>query len=86
MAQARGVILQKCTEAGVGVKSFSPTRIKKCLTGNGRASKQQMQKTIQTVLSLPEIPEPDDVADAIATALCCANELQTTYETRATDK
>ena len=86
MAQARGVILQKCTEAGVGVRSFSPTRIKKGLTGNGRASKQQMQKTIQTVLSLPELPEPDDVADAIATALCCANELQTTYETRATDK
>ena len=86
MAQARGVILQKCTEVGVGVRSFSPTRIKKGLTGNGRASKQQMQKTIQTVLSLPEIPEPDDVADAIATALCCANELQTTYETRATNK
>ncbi len=86
MAQARGVILQKCTEVGVGVRSFSPTRIKKGLTGNGRASKQQMQKTIQTVLSLPELPEPDDVADAIATALCCANELQTTYETRATDK
>ena len=75
MAHARGVILQKCTAAGVKIRSFSATRIKKSLTGNGRASKEQVQKTIQTILSLPRIPEPSDVADAIAAALCCANEL-----------
>ena len=73
MGHARGVILQKCAEAGVKVKSFSATRIKKSITGNGRASKEQMQRTIQTLLSLPELPEPHDVADAIAAALCCAN-------------
>jgi crossover junction endodeoxyribonuclease RuvC len=75
MGHARGVILQKVAEAGIKVKSFSATRIKKSITGNGRASKEQMQRTIQTVLSLPEMPEPADVADAIATALCCANEM-----------
>jgi crossover junction endodeoxyribonuclease RuvC len=76
MGHARGVILQKCAEAGVEVKSFSATRIKKSLTGNGRASKEQVQRMIQTVLSLPELPEPSDVADAIATALCCANSVK----------
>ena len=73
MGHARGVILQKCAGAGVEVRSFSATRIKKSITGNGRASKEQMQRTIQTLLCLPELPEPHDVADAIAAALCCAN-------------
>jgi crossover junction endodeoxyribonuclease RuvC len=75
MGHARGVILQKCADASLEVRSFSATRIKKSITGNGRASKQQMQKTIQTLLSLPSLPEPSDVADAIAAALCCANSL-----------
>ncbi len=73
MGHARGVILQRCAQAAIEVRSFSATRIKKSLTGNGRASKEQVQKTIQTILSLPQIPEPNDVADAIAAAMCCAN-------------
>jgi crossover junction endodeoxyribonuclease RuvC len=76
MGHARGVILQKCAEASVEVRSFSATRIKKSITGNGRASKEQVQRTIQTVLMLPELPEPNDVADAIAAALCCANSVK----------
>lgn len=74
MGHARGVILQKAAEAGASVKSFAATRIKKSLTGNGRASKSQMQRAIQTILELPDVPEPPDVADAIAIALCCASE------------
>lgn len=76
MGHARGVILQSCAAAGIEVKSFSATRIKKSLTGNGRASKEQVQRTIQTILRLPRLPEPPDVADAIAAALCCANTKQ----------
>jgi crossover junction endodeoxyribonuclease RuvC len=68
MGHARGVILQKCAEAAVEVKSFSATRIKKTITGNGRASKQQIQRTIQTLLSLAKTPEPSDVARIIAEA------------------
>jgi crossover junction endodeoxyribonuclease RuvC len=75
MGHARGVILQKCAQAAIEVRSFSATRIKKSITGNGRASKEQVQKTIQTIMSLPQIPEPNDVADAIAAALCCANSI-----------
>jgi crossover junction endodeoxyribonuclease RuvC len=75
MGHARGVILQRCAQAAIEVRSFSATRIKKSITGNGRASKEQIQRTIQTILSLPEIPEPNDVADAIAAALCCGNSI-----------
>jgi crossover junction endodeoxyribonuclease RuvC len=76
MGHARGVILQKCAQAAIEVRSFSATRIKKSITGNGRASKEQVQRTIQTILSLAELPEPSDVADAIAAALCCANSMR----------
>ena len=76
MGHARGVILQKAAEAGASVKGFAATRIKKSLTGNGRATKSQMQRAIQTLLALPDVPEPPDVADAIAIALCCATEKQ----------
>lgn len=76
MGHARGVILQKSAATGVEVKSFSATRIKKSLTGNGRASKEQVQRTMQTILGLPEAPKPPDVADAMAAALCCANSIQ----------
>ena len=73
MGHARGVILQKGAAAGLEVKSFSATRIKKSLTGSGRASKEQVQRTMQTILALPDVPKPNDVADAMAVALCCAN-------------
>ena len=76
MAHARGVIQQKCAEVSIEVRSFSATRIKKSTTGNGRASKEQVQRAVQTILSLSELPEPNDVADAIAVTLCCADSLR----------
>jgi crossover junction endodeoxyribonuclease RuvC len=80
MGHARGVILQKAAESGAEVNSYAATRIKKSLTGNGRAAKTQMQRAIQTILALPELPEPADVADAIAIALCCATESSRNYD------
>ena len=82
MGHARGVILQSCAAAGLEVRSFGATRIKKSLTGNGRASKEQVQRTIQTILHLPQLPEPSDVADAIAAALCCANSILSRHPER----
>jgi crossover junction endodeoxyribonuclease RuvC len=73
MGHARGVILQQAVSRNVAVRSFAATRIKKSLTGNGRATKEQMQRSIQSILNLKTMPEPPDVADAIAAALCCAN-------------
>ncbi len=52
------------------VVSYSATQIKKVLTGNGRAPKSQMQLAIRRELGLAEVPEPPDVADALAIALC----------------
>lgn len=74
MGHARGVIFERCARAGAAVESFAATRIKKSLTGNGRAGKPQMQRAIRTLLGLSEVPEPHDVADAVAAALCCANQ------------
>jgi len=73
MGHARGVILQKAASFKIPVESFAATRIKKSLTGNGRATKNQMQLSIQSLLNLKSMPEPADVADAIAAALCGAN-------------
>jgi crossover junction endodeoxyribonuclease RuvC len=70
MAHARGVILLAAAKQGMRVVSYNATRIKKTITGSGRASKDQMQRTIQRELGLATLPEPPDVADAIAAALC----------------
>jgi crossover junction endodeoxyribonuclease RuvC len=70
MAHARGVILLAAAQRSLPVVSYNPTQIKKTITGNGRAPKEQVQLTIQRELGLPRIPEPPDVADALAVALC----------------
>jgi len=76
MGHARGVIFLAAAERNLPVKSYSATRIKKVLTGNGLASKAQVQRTVQAVLRLPLLPEPADVADALAVALCHAHTLR----------
>ncbi len=75
MGHARGVMLLCAAKMGIVVHSFAATRIKRFLTGNGRASKSQMQRAVQTTLGLTELPEPPDVADALAIALCCLDEV-----------
>ena len=70
MGHARGLIFYKAAEAGIEVVPYASTRIKKALTGNGRATKEQMQRSIQSRLNLQGIPEPPDVADALAVAYC----------------
>lgn len=72
MAHARGVVLLAAQRAGVAVRNLAATKVKKSLTGNGHASKRQVQRAIQTVCNLDKLPEPADVADAIAIALCAA--------------
>ena len=70
MAHARGAVLLACEQAGVAVRNLSATNVKKSLTGNGHASKLQVQRTIQSVCKLDELPSPPDVADALAIAFC----------------
>lgn len=78
MGHARGVILLAAAEAGSEVRSYSATQVKRYLTGNGRATKPQMQRAVQTTLGLAGLPEPSDVADALAIALCCTAEVRQT--------
>ena len=70
MGHARGVICLAAAQDAVSVSHYRPTQVKKLLTGSGRASKLQMQRAVQQVLCLDRLPEPHDVADAIAVALC----------------
>jgi crossover junction endodeoxyribonuclease RuvC len=74
MGHARGVILLTAARLGIRVASYSATRVKRYLTGNGRASKAQVQRVVQTTLGLSRLPQPADVADAAAIALCCAHD------------
>ncbi len=73
VGQARGVILLALAEQHVPVLEYSPKEVKQAVTGFGAASKQQMQQMVRTLLSLPDIPRPDDVADALAVAICHLN-------------
>lgn len=70
MGHARGVLCLAAANSGKTVHSYAPTKVKKLLTGNGRAPKLQMQLAIQQQLMLKEVPDPPDVADALAIALC----------------
>lgn len=71
MGHARGVVLCAAARLGIEVRNYAATQVKRYLTGRGRASKAQVQRAVQTALGLEQLPEPPDVADAIALALCC---------------
>ena len=75
MGHARGVVLLAAHQAGVETDELAATEVKKALTGNGHATKRQMQMTVMHQCGLTSIPEPADVADAIAIALCAARRL-----------
>ena len=73
MGHARGVICLAARLAGIPVLSFSAKRVKQSVTGNGNASKLQVQRAVQSYFSLHRVPYPPDVADALAVAMCYAN-------------
>jgi crossover junction endodeoxyribonuclease RuvC len=72
VGEARGVIMLSTWEQGCPVREFTPLQVKQALTGYGLATKQQVQHMVQQQLRLREKPHPDDVADALAIALCAA--------------
>jgi len=73
VGHARGVILLALTDASLPTYEYTPLQVKQALTGYGRASKEQMQQMVRLLLSLESIPQPDDVADALAVAICHAH-------------
>lgn len=70
IGHARGIILLVAALHNITVREFTPLQIKQALTGYGRADKHQVQQMVKTILNLKKIPQPDDTADALATALC----------------
>lgn len=75
MGHARGVILLVAQRHHVAIHEFAANRVKQSLTGHGHADKRQMQRAIMAVWKLAQPPEPPDVADALAIALCCGRSL-----------
>jgi crossover junction endodeoxyribonuclease RuvC len=73
ISEVRGVIILLTAEFQLPLYEFTPLEVKMSLTGYGRSSKSQIQHAVKLILSLPEIPKPDDVADAIAIAICGLN-------------
>lgn len=76
VSEARGVILVTGKEAGLMIMEFTPLEVKIATVGYGRADKIQVQKMVKIILSLKETPRPDDVTDALAIAICGANNLK----------
>jgi crossover junction endodeoxyribonuclease RuvC len=69
VGQARGVVLLSIAQAGLEVGEYTPNEIKQAVAGYGSAQKRQVQEMVRTLLVLPEIPRPDDAADALAVAI-----------------
>ena len=72
VSQAKGVILFTAAKKGIPVYEFTPLQVKMAITGYGRADKKQVQKMLKILLCFDQIPRPDDAADALAVAICCA--------------
>jgi crossover junction endodeoxyribonuclease RuvC len=70
VGQASGVALAAAADAGCPVVQFSPNEVKQAVVGYGSATKDQVQRMVQALLSLPERPRPPDRADALALAIC----------------
>ena len=75
VGQARGVVLLAAAQHGKPVREATPKEVKSAVAGYGAADKEQVQRMVQLVLGMAELPRPDDAADALAIAVCIANRL-----------
>ncbi|PTM58320.1 crossover junction endodeoxyribonuclease RuvC [Desmospora activa] len=73
VGQARGVVILAAEEAGAVITEYTPMEVKMAVAGYGGAQKRQIQEMVRVLLNLPEIPRPDDVADALGVAICEAH-------------
>jgi len=73
VGQARGVVLLAAAQRNIKCYSYTPQAIKSSVCGSGSAGKDQVQRMVQTLLSLEELPKPDHAADALAVGICHLN-------------
>ncbi|MDI6786244.1 MAG: crossover junction endodeoxyribonuclease RuvC [bacterium] len=77
VGQARGVIILAGSKQNIKIKEYTPLQIKQAVTGFGYAKKDQVQEMVKLLLNLKKPLYPDDAADALAAAICCAHNLKT---------
>lgn len=75
VSQAKGVILLTAAQENIPVYEFTPLQAKMTVVGYGRAEKKQVQEMVKIILEMAKAPYPDDAADALAVAVCCAKTL-----------
>ncbi|MFB5678752.1 crossover junction endodeoxyribonuclease RuvC [Paenibacillus terreus] len=73
VSQARGVLVLAAVQSGLPVAEYTPMQVKQAIVGYGKAEKQQVQEMVRMFLKLQAVPKPDDVADALAVAICHAH-------------
>jgi crossover junction endodeoxyribonuclease RuvC len=73
VGQARGVVALAAAQSGVPCRAYTPQQVKDAVCGSGRAPKEQVQRMVQALLTLPALPAPDHAADALAVAICHVN-------------
>ncbi|HEX7620733.1 MAG TPA: crossover junction endodeoxyribonuclease RuvC [Anaerolineales bacterium] len=73
VGQARGVLMLAISEAGLDMAEYTPNEVKQAVAGYGSAGKKQVQEMVRVLLALPEVPKPDDAADALAIAITHLN-------------
>ncbi|HEY2492234.1 MAG TPA: crossover junction endodeoxyribonuclease RuvC [Paenibacillus sp.] len=73
VSQARGVMILAAKQKGLPVSEYTPMQVKQAIVGYGKAEKKQVQEMVRIYLRLQEVPKPDDVADALAVAICHAH-------------
>lgn len=74
LGQARGTLLVAGANFGIPCLEYAPRKVKKSITGNGAATKEQVQFMVQRILNLPEPPKPLDASDALAIGICYLNQ------------
>lgn len=76
LGMAKGMVYLAAARCSIPIYEFAPKQAKLAVVGNGGASKSQVQKMIQVLLRLPQPPEPQDAADALSLAICCAHQMK----------
>lgn len=79
VGQARGVVLMTGIQQGLQVAEYTPIQVKQAVVGYGRATKEQVTYMVQRLLNIKQKPKPDDVADALAVAICAGHSCSSLY-------
>lgn len=75
LGMAKGMVFLAAAKYKIPLYEYAPKKAKLAVCGNGSASKYQVQRMVQMLLKLPSLPEPEDAADALSLAICCAHQI-----------